>query len=342
MKKYYSTFFLFILTALLSSCVKEVILDTKEDPMLVVSCILTQDSVQTLKLSWTKGPAQAEAPRVTDAVAVLTDVDNDQEAGRFTRISVGEWQLEYTAIPTHRYRLTISIPGHDPVWAEQTMPEAPVIESTFYKNRTQMGEDVKKKGLLYSSSFSNTVWAWAENYDANTERYTLVDMICTDYPYVDNINLSGEEYTETNWPKGWPPKDETDTYGYDEYCVYGQALHRRFLRFPKKDSPSKDYFAIGGKFKGDYYYYEDDAPREPSGSEGILFFAYLSDEYDRYICEASSQYQADVSDDLSSIYIRDNIYSNIHGGLGIFGSFTTTPVRWKNAYIFINNENDRL
>jgi hypothetical protein len=340
---YYSILFLPFLAVLLSSCVKEVILDANEDPMMVVSCILSQDSVQTLKVSWTKGPAESEAPKVTDVVAVLTDIGEGREVGRFVRISDAEWKLDYAAIPTHRYRLEVSVPGHEPVWAEQIMPEAPVVESSVYTRSIPVSHG-DKYGLLYNSSFSHTLWAWAENYDVGLKQHLPVNMICTDYPYVDNVNLSGEESNVSNWPKSWPPKDENNTYAYDEYCVYGHALHQRFLRFPKKESPSQELFAIGGEFKGNFFYYDDETPREPSGAEGILYFAYLSDEYDHYLCEASSQYQAEESDDLSSIYLRDNIYSNIHGGLGIFGAFSTTPVRWKNAYVRIvhNAGDDRL
>jgi hypothetical protein len=34
------------------------------------------------------------------------------------------------------------------------------------------------------------------------------------------------------------------------------------------------------------------------------------------------QYNAELSTDMSTIYLRDNTYTNIHGGLGIFGCVT--------------------
>ena len=333
MKRYLC--FILVLATGLSSCVKDVILDAKEEPLLVVACILSQDSVQTLRLSWTKGPSQAEAPLVTEAVAVLTDLTENREAGRFDRRGEGLWQLDYTPLTGHSYRLDVTVPGHEPVWAEQTVPEVPEIESVnmVFIIPIKPGD---KKGLMYSSDFSHTLWAWAENYDAELQKLVPVDQICTDYPYVDNINLSGDVYDVSNWPFPGIPKESSLGYGYHEYCVYGQALHRRFLRFPKSNSREQMYFAVGGKFKGSYYYYDDDSPREPSAKEGLLYFASLSDEYDRYLCEAFKYYQAEISDDLTSIYVRDNVYSNIHGGVGIFGSYTRTPVRWNNAYIHVS------
>lgn len=75
--------FLLLVTAL-TSCVKDVILDAKEDPLLAVYCVLKVDSVQELKLSYTKSATMAEAPRVTEATAVLSDLTEDHETrGRF-------------------------------------------------------------------------------------------------------------------------------------------------------------------------------------------------------------------------------------------------------------------
>ena len=332
--------FLLVLAAGLCSCVQDVILDAKEEPRLAVSCVLSQDSVQTLMLSWTKGASEAEAPRVTEAVAVLTDLSLSREVGRFARIGEGLWQLEYTPVPGHSYLLDVTVPGHEPVWAEQTVPEVPDVDISVTKRPEYPNppKDGDKWGLLYSLNLSRPVWAWAENYDAEQQKRVPVDKICTDYPHVDNINLSGEFDENSNWPFGGKPMPSGSSGAYNEYCTYGHPFHSRFLRFPKSDS--QILFSIHGKFKGKYYYYDDDSPREPSAKEGLLYFASLSDEYDRYLCEAFKYYQSEISDDLSSIYVRDNVYSNIHGGVGIFGSYTQIPVRWNYAYVRINWDND--
>ena len=76
---------LFLLVMLaLTSCVKDVILDAKEDPLLAVYCVLKNEPVQELKLSYTKSVTMDEAPRVTEATAVLTDLTEGREAGRLT------------------------------------------------------------------------------------------------------------------------------------------------------------------------------------------------------------------------------------------------------------------
>ena len=329
MQRLFNSTVLFVLLVVsFTSCVKDVILDAMEDPQLVVSCILTVNPVQELKLSYTKSASRGEAPPVSGAEAVLTDLSENREAGRFLQTGDGTWQLEYAAIPTHRYRLDITIPNHDPVWAEQTMPTEPPVNSFVgsLQGEKYKWYDFAPVGLQYSSAFPCTIWAYALDYNYHWERYDIVEEISTDYPYVDNFNLTGDvldtvlvqPLLDPVWKINWH---------YNSYLV-GYPVHRRFLRFQKLESPELTYFAIDGHFSGGYYYYEDDSPREPSATEGILYFACLSDEYDKYLCEAFGHYHAALSTDLSSVYVRDNVYTNINGGIGVFGAITAAPYRW--------------
>ncbi|MBR5736342.1 MAG: DUF4249 family protein [Bacteroidales bacterium] len=341
--------FLLVLAAGLSSCVKDVVLDAKEEPLLSVYCVLTQDSVQTLKLSWTKGASQAEAPRVTEASAVLTDLTENSEAGRFARISESDWQLEYAAIPGHNYRLEVTTPGHETVWAEQAMPgklhqgfemglhidkntdSGPWLNFDIKRLTSYVSwvdgitfGEVTAEGIFYYIVFSNPVWAYAETYDAELEKYVPVKNLCTDYPYVDNFNLTGKlrsgagdaEFVNVNSP-------DLVLGSYREFYLTGYSMHRDFLRFPKREDwprqlenfKSIPFFAIDGDFK-------EDRSSPTWIMLNRVYFDALSDDYDRYLCEAYQQYYAEQSSDISTIYLRDNLFTNIHGGLGIFGCVT--------------------
>ena len=92
--------FIMLVTSL-SSCVKDVILDAKG------------------------------APRVTEAMIVLSDLTEGRE-GRFVQVNDILWRQDYSAIPTHHYRLEVTVPDRDPVWAKQTMPAEPPVESERY------------------------------------------------------------------------------------------------------------------------------------------------------------------------------------------------------------------
>ena len=60
-------------------------MDAKEKPQVVVSCIISDDPVQTLKLSFTKGASLSEAPLLTEAIATLYEVQELNQAEDINR-----------------------------------------------------------------------------------------------------------------------------------------------------------------------------------------------------------------------------------------------------------------
>ena len=328
--------FLLLVTAL-TSCVKDVILDAKEDPLLAVYCVLKVDSVQELKLSYTKSATMAEAPRVTEATAVLTDLTEGREAGRFVQVADSLWQLDYSAIPTHHYRLEVTTPGRESVWAEQTMPAEPSVESKDVNSLTPQDVpwlenldaehllpegmsffgQLNKKGYFYRFSSPGTIWVYAELFVSG--QFVPGGSLCTDYPYVDDISLTGKEWEGIN--KNTLDKDKDIVQVVISY-LSDVSLYRDFLRFPKKEVWSQSYFTVD-------YIYDDE--REHTLR---LYFAALSDEYDHYLLDAYQQYYAEQSNDLSTIYLRDNLYGNIHGGVGIFGAATVVEMPYSRVIAY--------
>ena len=321
---------LLFLPLVLCSCVKDIVMDAGEDPRVVVECVLREDPVQTLYLSYTKGASRDVAPELLEAEAVLTDMTLGREAGRFERVTDGSWQLMYAAIPTHHYRLDVSVPGRDLIWAEQTMPDNPPVESVKInrgENNYPGYEDAG--GVLYYSSFPCAIWAYGINYDPNFKQLEPIECLCTDYPFVDNFNLTGEVYIhEVKSPLTY----ESDLVSASK--LNGYALHSNYLRFPKRKIAEQTFFAIDGPFNYSSYYNYEDTPRELRQTESVLFFVALSDGYDKYLCEALQHQKAQESKDLSAIYLRDNLYTNIHGGRGIFGAFTKAPIRISGLVVF--------
>ncbi|MBR0534017.1 MAG: DUF4249 family protein [Bacteroidales bacterium] len=322
----------------LSSCVRDVVLDAQEDPLLAVYCVIKVDSVQELKLSYAKSAAMTEAPRVTGATAVLTDLTEGREAGRFAQVSDSLWRLDYSAIPTHTYRLEVTTPGSEPVWAEQTMPVEPQVESADINSLTP--EDVpwlgnldiahlipwaeddfsfekepRKVGFFYRFLSSGTTWVYTDRivYDRfpNPTSYQILfdpdSYMYTDYPYVDDINNTGHVLNKVD-----------ETVSDERFPLVGVSylsdvsFYRGFLRFPYKEDWSQSYFAIS--------YSAQSGGFMNILTTSHLYFAALSEDYERYLLDAYQQYYAEQSDDLSSIYVRDNLHGNIHGGVGIFGA----------------------
>ena len=103
------------LPALFCSCAKEIVMDAGDEPLVVVECVLTQQPVQTLRLSFTKSVSMSEAPTLLEADAVLIDLTEGKTAGNFERQADGTWALDYAAVPEHTYRLEVDVPGQEPI-----------------------------------------------------------------------------------------------------------------------------------------------------------------------------------------------------------------------------------
>lgn len=315
---------------LLSSCAQDFSLDSGERTI-VVECILSCDSIQTLKLfySHAKDENTASVP-ITEAKLILFDETKDLAVGIF-RNDGKDWVLDYAAEPEHSYRLDIDVKGHEHISAQQTMPKQAHIEGYVHMGGPFSSDSrfVKYGGDFYGTGFfaSNLpakTWICALTYDEKTGESHVVDEICTDYPYLDNFNLTGDVYA----PYRIMWETSHGEYPFD-VCKYlmGFPLYRRYLR-TNADLMNSDkadgIFIICGSF------YDCNNPdyAQPLGSKGGIFFTTVSDDYDRYLLEAIHYQQLQESSDMTTIYKRDNIFSNIKGGIGIFGAKTEYRSDW--------------
>ena len=188
MKRYLLSFFSvsLVTASLLTSCVKEVILDAGENPQVVVECILSTDDVQELYLNFTKGASKVEAEPLTEAVAVLIDqTDSVRTIGQFVRQDDDRWTLDYSCGPGHHYRLEVQVPGYDMIWAEDTMPRRiDVREQTF--------EDTEWIRATQPDRFLDIPDEYAYYFEGSTQSFS---------PYVATINTGcGKIYGFTPKP----------------------------------------------------------------------------------------------------------------------------------------------
>ncbi len=344
---------LFLLLAAAASCAKEIVMDPEEEPIVFVECVLTEEPVQTLKLGLTKGASMTEAPVITEAEAVLTDLTMKTEVGRFERKDDGTWTLDYAALPDHSYRLEVSVPGHDLVWAEQTMPDKCDV-SSINAELTDLYTTFTKRyvgTVVFLDHCPQATWISALNYNPETMKREPVEFICTDAPYADNFNLTGGTYEPHSEPwLGFRYDYISEKYVEDEAGIFyhylyewlrGYPLHRGYLRFEtgslSEDDIIKHPIYIAGSFTGNYYdhvdyLWETSAPPPPEDDEGVMIASVVSDDYDKYLRDAIIHQQLKESGDLSSIHLRENIYSNINGGLGIFGAKTEKYLKWRAFY----------
>ena len=371
---------LFILMVTLSSCIRDVIMDAKERPQVVVVCVLSDDHVQTLQLSFTKGASLAEAPVLTDAVAVLYEQGN--AVGEFKRGSDGIWRLEYAAVPGHTYRLEVQVPGYDMIYAEQMMPtEQAYVEVHYFCNLSGYVEpwsgwvtekdpagdhtyrswpaDEEQPGYetFYLAESASSIWICAMNYNEETASHEVAEYICTDAE-TEKINVTDEVYEplkkEVPNPFKFSGYDAGMAETFYSACqmelyptLAGKPLYKSYVCIPK----GRHVFSLSGSFKGIDYskkmsygslvdvvtYTETKGDQEDvTETNGYILFTTLSADYEKYMMEAANYQQIMESSDISTIYLRDNLFTNISGGVGIFGARISRKYPWTSSYTYVD------
>ena len=365
---------LITLIFLLTSCVREVALDAGERPQVVVECVLTNDETQELRLNFTKGASKAEAEPLNEAVATLTDLTEGKIVGEFVRSTGDMWTLDYSAVPDHGYRIEIQVPGYDLIHAEDTMPQLPEITERHrgepkvevidpdhpwssspilvqYDGYMALTEEEREEGAVeyltdkygyhemwgsyyYIKSAPDAFLIYGMNYNEATGQHEMAGSICTDHPSAESFNLTGDIY-------------QPDIYVLEEtrhfvlhHKLQGASLYDKFLCISAGAEKAEKYFILSGSFTGKWYDVNNriEEDREPYEDEGFLVVMAISDNYRHYLREACNFIDIKESTDMSAIYLRDNIYSNIKGGAGIFAASVSDELQWANRYTEISSD----
>ena len=381
---------LVIMSGVLSSCVKDVILDAG-DKTVVVECVLCDVPQQELRLSFSKGASETSVEELTEAVARLIDLTESDTVGEFKRDADGVWRLDYTAVPLHKYRLEVEVPGFDLIYAEDTMPDLVTIESHFNPvaplEKRVRGPLIPQgspriyhtspwfsyPSYLYSGEpnphkLGKHIWLYAIRPIPSMTGFEFADYICCysggiNYEnYIDSFNVTDNVYNSPIIPTGFPIKNGDDSYPtYLSFChsLNDCPIHSEFIRIEEPDPTFFGYISLWCSFfdmdaiesefaaisNSDHNFSADvqrimalyDHLTEiegaflnngyvPSSADGSFVFKYVSDTYNQYFEDASFQIrrQKKESTDMSemSIYLRENIFSNIKGGAGIFATST--------------------
>ena len=341
-----------VLMLALSSCVRDVIMDAEERPTVVVECILTNSDTQELHLNFTKGASKTVAEPLTEAAATLIDLTSGMTVGEFDKASGDLWTLDYSPVSNHRYRLEVQVPGYDLIYAEDTMPDSLYVYSyTWSENlldnlwgppAPSFSDNSFCGGTLFSfGSLPKYTLIYGMNYNPQTGKHEIADEIFTNLPIVDNFNITSELYVPeiVKWEEDLYVSCDAVKALYAD--LKGAPKHKQYLLLNKEelsdylfqfvDQEKDKYssysviydFMVFGSFTGDWYWRRSSQQQDfgnPLPTEGYLVFESLSDNYLAYIRDAIHIMQLKESTDMSTIYLRDNLYTNVVGGLGIFAA----------------------
>jgi hypothetical protein len=280
-------FIIQILPFIVISCVSEVDISVRESKKeIAVNCILTTNAdTITAWLSYTK-PAFSSAgfEPIDNARVVLYEQENP--VGQFWQTDSTAWVLAYNVKQKTKYKIEVTT-NNTTIWAETTVPEK------FNANVSSL--EIVTCRYDYQVSFLNNpknyYWISAKGYsyykgDPTIER---APAFFSNNGYADDFN----RYLET-WA-GY-------RYSYEDYIRFAgntlppDSINCRFV-------PATIDINLG--------------PQE-------VFVFSVDYHLDKYMKSSLLMEENDLwAEDVPIVYAPFPVYSNIHGGTGIFGSFTS-------------------
>ena len=313
---------------------------------------------QTMTIRYVKGKSEDDYIPVEDAVVYIHASDSlkgTEGTMRFVYAGDGVWETESPVriLNETKYSLFVKIPGKETIWAE-TVSQPYITNGLYLPDDWLDLDDSEKEDLLMQHPFIITkgdgpAWIFAQGY--TPQGWKDLEYLVTDHPYADEMNVTGRSFSELsllgNKDAGdW--SDERIRYVFEnsQRLMPNLPLHKNYLRISKIE-PEVPFFLFAGpvwylnlEANDNYGHYEDVFIRwELEWDENnevpvrVPVYERQTWEWNRYFRFHFHFVNSDLDEYLRSIYIQEhktgnyltslystaNTYTNIHGGLGIFG-----------------------
>lgn len=327
---------LFIVLSLIVqiACTRVTDLKPEGRAQVVVTCVLSEEPRQSLTLDLTDIAASEDRAALSNAEITLYDESEGKEVGRFLRGDGSVWYLDYAAIPEHKYRLEILIPGREDISATTAMPSNSNIVYCF---------GLWYQGTMYSieSLPEGPLWVMGVNHDPGTGEHKIAEKIATSLESVDSYNVSGEVFHAFDFFEEIATLKEENDFFYPS--VEGRPLYDRMFRIPagyETSRTAKDpdgFFSVAGYFRTEFdpYWFERNG-FEFTEENGYVLFISPSKEYDRFLQDASSKKRKQGAEEsYAAILSRENVYTNVVNGLGVFGAQTSQKLPWNDKPVAV-------
>ncbi len=278
-----------IAVLLLTSCVNEVELGfSRENSVLTLNSILNgEEDTIVVHLSYSRPLLSTISfEDISDAKVRL--FENKKLIGFFTKSDSTIWNLPYRVLPGNSYKIEV-ICNDGKIWGETTIPESITAEITAlnvvnyrYDYLVSFADDLSR---------DNYYWITAKGYTQHDGNPHLnLPVLYSNYSYADDFNRDTDTGINGN-------------YNYEYF---------NYIRIHNKGLP-KDSIMI--QF----------SPQGIDLNDGTQEVFILSTDYhlDKYMKSSLQNEEIDsYAEDVPIIYAPFPVYSNIHGGTGIFGSYS--------------------
>jgi len=266
-------------------CIRDVDLNIKnKNREYVLNCILnTSQDTITARLTQTRN-INSEEPFDAVKGAEITLLENDKNVGQFTSSGSSAYFLVYKPKPGTKYRMEAKI-GNDDIWGETTVPKSVGASIEKAQPTNYLDPFVIR---FYDSEGENYYWVSATGFEGalETRSRNIACSLYSNYAYTDDFNqriASNGVYR----------------FEYDYY-----------IRFNDKEIPDS---RVEIEFSPQCINY----PKQ-------VYLLSVDYHLDKYMKSSLLLERMDLyAEDMPVIYSPQPIYSNIHGGTGIFGSYVS-------------------
>lgn len=377
---------LLILLGILPSCIENVNLDSRDEMPVVVNCVLTRDTVQTLRLYRMRMLSETGNAPVEGATVLLQGKDNNgqfQTVAEFHQTEGINWEAKFQPEYDTDYGLLIKVPGEEDITATTRFPEdLRLIKGSrwaFWEDEIDIiGAPITPVCIMYTAEVRKgkwyTEWNWRKKedgtpfkaylqvyeksckfwvfphtdttrvrpegnplnifneafYQYNGSRQAFSKYIATNHPGVDRFNIATKRLEDLSY---WSRPMVQGVTDFSGWCLLFCPDIPVFDGFVRIDHPA--YFRNGltekdlevnFNYSDQCFYLEGDYSDDYDPLTGSSFLNevhFVSEEYDAYLRALYVKLQ-NKNDFVLSSYDYDNVYSNIKGGIGIFGADNTT------------------
>jgi len=330
---------------LAAACVEPISLDPMEEMPVVVNCVLTKNDVQTLNLFYARRPSESGYINISDASVQISGGGQTHEFAWADSC----WRSEFTPEYGVRYSLSVTLNDGKTLTSRTDFPKEMMIYGTpiyvmnmhnSWSKYYQIFSWVRDTYFDDIRLVDEEVFVWFTPHGEYRDR---VSNFCTNHPGADHENVTGTVWEELPIASileedyknvASNPFGDADPEVWKQFkaACTGLPAHKNFLRihhtpgfeggtpgplyqmWDEKET-LEDGFALAADLMVDI---------TPPGTIGGQYIAlpirsyFLSKEYDTYL---KNVVKADIhGDELASKYSMDLNYTNIEGGLGIFGS----------------------
>ena len=277
-----------------AACIKDIDWETDYQKQPVVNCVLCPDEVQTLRLSYNNVAGSnifRDFQPIEHATATLWC--NGAAVGTFKDNRYGRYRLDYRPVPGAFYRLEVRLEDGTELSAETSFPKTVSVNLDPDRKgdnfcRFFIQEDVRDPYWIFHLNRDEDILYFPPSVTGDDH---LVTKIGTDHPDRDDFNTTG-------------PLMFSDVMG----STKGKTLeHLAYLRIVPKSDKEPVSFCVEGLM---------------NPMRVLIVVRSVSPEYDSYLKSALEKMHAHISSEDPTSWLEEvDTYSNIEGGLGIFGAW---------------------